>query len=209
MEVLESVPSDMSKLYGRILDSMSKMLYGIRLAKAILNWTACAARPLTVEELHFALQIDMNDTIDSVPEAIESTCGRLIYVDTTSRVHMIHQTAREFLLQLDNKSEFAINRKEGHKRLAMGCLKYLNGNQMVAQNRKLSISRVPRKRSAFVDYASKSLSTHIFSVSSGDDELLEVLSKFLSSSNILSWIECVANSSDLSVLIKTGNAFQE
>ena len=209
IEVLESVPSDMTELYGRILDSMSRMPYGIRLAKAILSWTACATRPLTIEELHFALEIDMNDTVNSVPEAIESTCGQLVYVDTTLKVHMVHQTAREFLLGLDNKSDFAISRKEGHKRLGMVCLKYLNGNQMVAQHRKLSVSRIPRERSAFVSYASKSLSTHISFSSSRDDELLEALSKFLSSSNVLSWIEYIANSSDLGVLIKTGNSLKD
>ena len=209
IEVLESIPSDMRKLYGHILDSMSKMPHSIRLAKAILNWTICATRPLTTEELHSALQIDLKDTINSVSGAIESTCGQLVYVDACSRVHMVHQTAREFLLGLDDESVFAINREEGNKRLAMGCLKYLHGDEMAVQRGNLSHSKLAYERSAFAGYASKSLSTHISFVSSEEDDLLEILSNFLHSPNVLSWIECIANSSDLDILIKAGKAFYD
>ncbi|KAF7503600.1 hypothetical protein GJ744_003583 [Endocarpon pusillum] len=118
-QVLEDIPSDMDELYMRILNSMSTFPYGKRLTKAILTWTVCSARPLTAEELYYALQIDVNDNIDSVQRSIASSCGQLVYVDASSRVQMVHQTACDFLLRSDNKSEFAIDKKEGYKRLAM------------------------------------------------------------------------------------------
>src|SRR5256885_2866732 len=124
----------------RILDQMSTLPYGKRLAKAILTWTTCSARPLSTDELYHALQIDINDNIDSVRRSIESSCGQLVYIDANSRVQMVHQTARDFLLRSDN-AEFAIDRRAGHKTLAMVCLKYLSGSEMTSpQHRKLSAS---------------------------------------------------------------------
>ena len=208
--VLESVPPDMNDMYQRILDSMSTMPYGKGLTKAILCWTACAVRPLTLEELHFALQIDINDTIASMQEAIASSCSQLVFIDTASKVHMTHQTAREFLLQPDNNSEFAIDRKKVHKRIAAVCLKYLNSDEMGYQKqRSLSLSRRSPERSAFVRYASKFLSRHISSISTEDGYVLKALAKFLNSSNVLCWIEHMANESDLNCLMMTGKAFRK
>lgn len=207
-QVLEDVPSDMDELYSRILESMSRAPYGKLLAKAILTWTVCSARPLTTDELYHALQIDIQDTIDSVEKSITTSCGQLVYVDTHSRVQMVHQTARDFLLRTGISSEFAIDRTAGHKRLAMTCLQYLSGNEMKGQrHRKLSVSKIVRERCSFVAYACNSFSEHIAYVSSIDDEFLMAVARFLSSSNVLSWIEYVARKSDLNRLIQAGKSF--
>lgn len=208
-QVLEDVPSDMDELYSRILDSMSRAPYGKLLAKAILTWTVCSARPLTTHELHHALQIDIKDTIDSVQKSITASCGQLVYVDTQSRVHMVHQTARDFLLRSSINSEFAVDRRSGHQRLAMACLHYLNGDEMKGQrHRKLSASYV-KERCPFVAYACNSLFEHVAHVSSTDDEVLIALARFLSSPNVLSWIEYLAQNSDLNCLIQTGKTFKD
>jgi hypothetical protein len=92
---------------------------------------------------------------------IEITCGQLVYIDTQSRVHFIHETARDYLLR-ERDSEFAIERSVGHKRLALTCLKYLAGPGMVGGNkRRASSSIMSPNRSPFVAYASKYLSDHI------------------------------------------------
>ena len=209
-QVLEDVPSDMDELYMRILDSMSTLPYGKRLAKAILTWTVCSVRPLTTDELYHALQIDINDNIDSIQRSIASSCGQLVYVDAGSRVQMIHQTARDFLLRPENPSEFAINKRRGHKALATVCLKYLSGDEMTGpKHRKLSANMVVRERCPFVAYACNSLSDHVAFVSSEDDEFLAALGKFLSSSNVLSWIEYIAKDSDLNRLIQAGRSFRQ
>lgn len=208
-QVLEDVPTDMDELYSRILESMSRAPYGKLLAKAILTWTVCSARPLTIHELYHALQIDIKDTIDSVQKSIIASCGQLVYVDAQSRVQMVHQTARDFLLRSSINSEFAIDRKFGHKRLAITCLEYLNGNEMKGpRHRKLSVSNVVTKRCHFVAYACNSLFEHVAHVSSIDDDILVELARFLGSSNVLSWIEYLAQNCDLSRLIQTGKAFK-
>ena len=208
-QVLEDVPSDMDELYSRILNSMSKTAYGKMLAKAILTWTVCSARPLTTEELYHALQLDIKDSIDSIEKSITSCCGQLVYVDARSRVHMIHQTARDFLLRPSIASEFAINRKAGQKRLATTCLQYLCGNEMKGpRHRKLSLNNVVKPRCAFALYACSALHEHISHVSSTDDEVFLEILKFLKSSNILSWIEHLAQIPNLSCIIQTGNSLK-
>ena len=208
-QVLEDVPSDMDELYMRILDQMSSLPYGKRLAKAILTWTVCSARPLSTDELYHALQIDINDHIDSVQRSIASSCGQLVYVDATCRVQMVHQTARDFLLRSDNESEFAIDRRTGHKTLAMVCLKYLSGSEMTGlKHRTPSSSMLARGRCPFVAYACNSLWEHIAFISSEDDEFLTTLARFLNSSNVLPWIEYIAKNSDLNRLIQTGRSFR-
>lgn len=207
-QVLEDVPSDMDDLYSRILESMSKAPRGKTLTKAILTWTVCSARPLTTDEMYHAIQIDMNDRIDSIEKSISTNCDQLVYVDAQSRVQLVHQTVRDFLLRSDTGSEFAINKKLGHKRLAMTCLDYLGGDEMKApRQRKLSISK-GTTRCPFVNYACQSLYEHILQVSSTDDEFLISLARFLASYNVLSWIEHLAQISDLNCMIKTGKSYK-
>lgn len=208
-QVLEDVPSDMDSLYSRILDSMSRAPYGKELAKAILTWTVCAARPLTLSELHCALEIHLKDNVHGVKRAIASNCGQLVYVDSQSRVQVVHQTVRDFLLRGRTTSEFAIDKKSGHQELALGCLKYLNGPEMVGPSRrKLSATNINQEPSAFASYACNYLSEHIMQVSSEDDDVFYALAKFLNSPNVLAWIEYVARHSDLKRLIQTGKALR-
>lgn len=208
-QVLDDVPSDMNELYSRILDSMSKASYGKVLAKAILTWTVCSAKPLTTDELYHALQLDMQDSIDSIERSIVSSCGQLVYIDAQSRVQIVHQTARDFLLRAAGGSEFAIDGKIGHKRLAMTCLQYLNSNEMKGpKHRKLSVCNIVKQRCPFVSYACNSFVEHIPHVSSTDDDLLFALAKFLNSSNVLSWIEYIALNSNLNRLIQAGKVIR-
>ena len=210
-QVLEDVPSDMNALYSRILDAMSKAPpYGKVLAKAILTWAVCSTRPLTTYELYQALQIDIKDRVDDIKTSIESRCGQLVYVDAQSRVQMVHQTARDFLLQACDFSEFGIDRQEGHRRLFMTCLGYLNGNEMRSpRHRKLSMGTIIKERGPFVAYACNSFFEHIVPISAQDDEALLVLTKLLSSANILTCIEYIAQYSDLNRLIQAGKAFKK
>ena len=206
-QVLEEVPSDMNDFYARILDQMSQgPPYGKVLTKAILMWTVCAARPLTIHELHQGLEIDIGDKLDDVKASIESRCGQLIYVDTQSRVQMIHQTARDYLVYASGTSEFGIDRKIGHKRLLMTCLAYLNSNEMRGSKRQ-NLGIGVKERGPFANYACDSFFEHVLSVSSQDDEILISLGRFMGSSNVLAWIEYIAGS-NLNYLIRTAHALK-
>ena len=209
-QILEDVPSDMNALYSRILDSMSKApAYGKVLTRAILIWAVCSSRPLTTDELYRALQIDIRDKVNNIKASIQSRCGQLVYVDAQSRVQMLHQTARDFLLRASEFSEFGIEGTAGHRRLFMTCLECLNGNEMRNPGyRKHGVGIVARQHGPFVNYACNSFFEHLTHVSSQDDEALGVLAKLLGSTNLLSCIEYIAQHSDLNRLIQAGKIFK-
>ena len=207
--VLETVPSDMNELYAHIVQKMSQQLYGKDLARAILTWTLCSGRPLTTEELFHALQIDLRDTIDSIRGSIESSCGQLIYIDDDSRVRMVHETARGFFLSENVISEFAIESREGHQRLATTCLEYLSGKEMRGlRHGKLRATDAVTQRSPFLDYAARFLFEHVAHISPTDDAFVSMLARFMCSSNILSWIEYLSRCSDLNCLIHAGKVLE-
>ena len=206
--VLEEVPSDMTDLYSRIMDQMSKApSYGKRLAKSILTWTVCAARPLTTSELGHALEIDLNDKVHNIQASIESRCGQMVFIDSQSRVQMIHQTARDFLIDVDEGSEFAVDRSGGHGRILKTCLEYLNGNDMKGlRYRKASAAAPTKGLGPFARYACTSLYAHILQAPSQDDETLLRLAKFFESRNVLAWLEYLASTSDLAYVIRAAKA---
>jgi hypothetical protein len=204
--ILKEVPVGMEPLYERTLEGMSKTPRGKPLAKAILMWSTCATRALTLEELEAALRIQTKDEgIFALEKFISSTCGNLAYVDRYKKVRMIHQTAKEFLLRDDLDSEFAIRGRDAHSALADTCLHYLNCHEMKApRNRKLITPTEQRikKRSLFADYACTSFSDHLRSADTTNDSYMVLLDKFFRS-NVLSWIEAVAAKGTLSPLILT------
>jgi hypothetical protein len=127
------------------------------------------------------------DSIHDIEKSIIATCGQLAHVDSQSRVHMVHQTAKDFLLRSSTISEFAIDQKEGHKRLSMVCLEYLMSEEMKSpRQRKLSVSNSKEERCAFVKYACSAVVEHITFVSSTENDFLSTLAAFLASPNVLS-----------------------
>lgn len=106
---LDEMPRDMEPLYQRILESMTHATGGRKLAKAILTWTTCATRPLTMKELEGALKIDIKDNFPKLVESILALCGHLVTVDKFGKVQLVHGTAGEILLNDELESEFVIN----------------------------------------------------------------------------------------------------
>jgi hypothetical protein len=72
---------EMDDLYARILDRLMATPRNVHLAKAILRWTVCAARPLLVEELKEAIKLDIHEVPYSLDKTAGSICGNLVYVD--------------------------------------------------------------------------------------------------------------------------------
>ena len=207
-KVLAEVPADMDSLYIRIIETLSQATVNKPLAKAILRWTVCASRPLSTDELRCALQLDINDKIFNLDHTIASVCGQLVYVDNYSRVLMVHQTAREFLLNLDKSNEFSIQLEECHGRLAKVCLNFLCGPEMKApSSRRPGLAQPPAKRSAFMDYACTCFYEHIRQTTSADNTLLSLLGAFLDSLEILPWIEYATQTGNLNHLIRTSKVF--
>jgi len=203
-KVLSSNTADMDEMYGRILSDMANAKFGKELAKAILTWTAFSFRFLTTDELHCAIELDLNDTIDDIERSISACCGNLVYVDRNKKVQLLHLTVREFLTRQGMQSEFKIDRASAHKRLALVCLRYLTRNERrPSQLRKLSVFQVQEKP-RLADYACEYVFQHILYVTSTDTEVLGALAKFMGSEAVLSWIEHLARKGDLGRLYQAG-----
>lgn len=202
-EVLDSIPSEMDSLYTRILQNMAIVPRNKTLAQAILRWTVCAVRPLTVAELKEAIRLDLGEVVPRLERTVESVCGHLIHVDGRSRVQLAHETVRAFLIKDGLLSPFAIDRIKEHSRLAEVCLRYLCSDELKSSRfrRQGSASRVV-KRSVFADYATVYFAEHIVRSSSSNDRQIIALNTFFAM-NILTWIEIVAQGGNLYFLTQT------
>ncbi|GAB1314257.1 hypothetical protein MFIFM68171_04467 [Madurella fahalii] len=203
-QVLDEVPRGMEPLYHRALETMARATRGKKLAKAILEWTACAMRPLTVPELCTALELELKDKFPKLAETITALCGQLVSVDKFGRVQMIHETAREFLLNDELESEFSVSRIEAHTRMAKTCLQYLTGNDLKPprtgrRHRDLSIIS---GKTPFFAYACAAFSYHLTQADPAANDLLSLVDGFLKL-NILTWIENAAQTKNLGIMVRT------
>lgn len=202
-QILEDVPTGMGSLYKRSLDSMSQVTRGKELAKAILMWAACAIRPMTVTELDGALTLDIHDSFLNLEESITALCGQLVVVDKYGRVNMVHETAREFLVTGGLESEFSIEQTKAHTRMAEVCLAYLVGKEMKPPRtrRRRSSANLPT-RLDFATYAYTAYSYHLSKADPLATGPFQLVMQFLKS-NVLTWIEMIADSQNLTHLIRT------
>ncbi|KAJ5781041.1 hypothetical protein N7457_006201 [Penicillium paradoxum] len=201
-QALEDMPRGMESLYRRTLDYMSQATRGKELAKAILMWTACAVRPMTISELGGALMLEIHDSFPRLEESIAALCGQLVVVDKYERVRMVHETAREFLIAQGQVSEFSVDVTLAHTRMAKVCLDYLTGEEMKPPRniRHRSLVNLPAKRLDFAAYACTSFSYHLSRANPLARETLQLIIQFLRL-NVLTWIETIARSKNLSHLI--------
>ena len=204
-DVLNEVPADMNLLYTRTLEGIANMSRGTRLAKAILTWTACASRPLRLNEMQCALKLDINETVHNLERSIASVCGQLVFVDQSSRIQMIHQTARDFLLQQGLNSIFAVSKAESHTHLALICLRFIAGDYFKItrfQKQKPTVKPGASVDSAFANYACTFFSDHILKSLPAEQSLIDALCEFLGS-NVLSWVEHISRTGDLYHITRT------
>ncbi|PCD29344.1 hypothetical protein AU210_011882 [Fusarium oxysporum f. sp. radicis-cucumerinum] len=201
-QILEDVPRGMKSLYKRTLDYMSQVSRGKELAKTILVWAACAVRPMTIGELDGALTLDIHDSFPNLEESIATLCGQLVIVDKQGRVNMVHETAREFLVSGGLESEFSIDVTQAHTRMAEVCLSYLVGDEMKPpRNRRRRSSANLPTRQDFAIYAYTAYSYHLSKADSLATGTFQLVTQFLKS-NVLTWIETIAECQNLTQLIR-------
>jgi WD40 repeat protein len=199
--VLEAMPAEMGSFYERTLKVMSNTIMEKNIAQSILRWVVCSTRPLKAGELQAALQLDIGESVRSIKSSVEGLCGQLVYVDKNCAVQMVHQTARDFLL--DNKSsEFRIEIGLEHERLALACLNFLCSDELKPPRNRRLLGARKLDPSVFCDYACTAFSDHIFGASSEADMILVGLDKFLHT-NVLTWIELIARKRSLYYLTRT------
>jgi len=203
-ETLDEIPSDISKLYQRmetaILNNPRKS--NRVLAKALFQWTICARRSLTLLELSQALKPEFPDFID-LSRTIHDVCGQFVLVDQTGRVGMVHQTARDYLIQTSN-TEIAISTKEAHGQLFRKSISILLDPKL--RYRLTQGNHALQDTEPFLFYAATSWSYHLRLTNLTSDETLNMLVKLFKSPSVLTWIHSLALINRLEVLVKAARA---
>lgn len=201
---LETVPAEMDCLYQRILHAIaSRHAENRKLAKVIILWCVCSIRPLSVDELRFALQSELGPVLN-MEWAISHTCANLLYIDRRNRVQLIHQTARAFLLQ-NSDPFFGIEAKRDHAYIACVCLDYLGDESMrfhARQARHLSTKLDKIQRQPFALYATEAWSEHLRLACADSDVVFDKLVKFLRTS-ILTWVALLSSLDQLGLVIQS------
>lgn len=209
ISVLHGIPEGMIPYYRRTIAEMKKNKREIHIMQAILTWTICASRPLTISELIEALHLDTNVRLASTKMAVEGLCGQLVSVDKhTDIVQIVHTTAREFLLS-DDAEEFMISKAKAHERLALICLRLLvcPAMQLPRHRHLLALTRQTKPCSPLLDYAITQFPEHVLNASAENHTLLDPLSHFLGTT-VLSWINRAATRGDLHFLSRSARALR-
>ena len=209
-EVLSEVPEEMHALYTRNLQIMATRTRTKKLALTVLTWTLCATRSLTVEELKEAIKLDLKTVVTrDLERSISSLCGQFVFVDKYNRVQIVHETARTFLLDADLNCEFRVHMSTGNLQLGLTCIAYLTSDEMAYPRKRRGSASVPRElpKNALASYACLSFSDHLVRSPSSSDALFLALTKFLRT-NVLVWIERMADENNLNCLIRTAKHFK-
>ena len=116
---LDNVPATLHDAYEHILDNSPD----IETARKLLHIIVAAVRPLTLREMNTALNIQENNKslkdLDLIPEAafpshVRNICGLFVSI-YDSKVYLLHQTAKEFLVSRQDVMRTS-NQMKQHKK---------------------------------------------------------------------------------------------
>ena len=195
-ETLDEIPSDMNELYQRMEQTIvnSSKKGDVSLARTLFQWTICAQRSLTLKELSEALRPEFPAFLD-LERTIRDVCGQFIQVSQAGQVGMVHQTARDYLLQTAN-DELCIKPKRTHEKLFM---------KTVSTILDIRLGSKPTQNQHvehFLYYAATSWTFHLRQSGTASDEALDVLIKLFRSPKVLNWIYLLAISGRMEILVK-------
>ncbi|GLA37685.1 nuclear factor NF-kappa-B p100 subunit [Aspergillus niger] len=141
--VIQHLPTTVESAYERTLDRSSDK----KKAKVLLHIITAAVRPFSLEELSlaWAIYINLDDTTlaaisdDLEPkerfrETLRDLCGLFVVV-IDEKIYLLHQTAKEFLVQSNKSSvnqnsqvtgwKYALKPEESNGILALICISWL------------------------------------------------------------------------------------
>jgi ankyrin repeat protein len=135
LKVIDELPTTVEEAYEMLLQKCAKK----EEARKILHIIVAAYRPLTLREMDVVLEIQGQsrsyEQLDLEEEKtrkaqIRNTCGLFVSI-VDSKIHLIHQTAKEFLVRKNNEESKAhiwrhsLDLRESHKILSEICITHL------------------------------------------------------------------------------------
>ncbi|KAK6356069.1 hypothetical protein TWF718_000443 [Orbilia javanica] len=145
-------------------------------AKKLLQIVIAAARPLTLEEMSLALALkdehqsyrDLDLKPERFREYVRDLCG--LFVIINSKIYLLHQTVKEFLVQndlenptkCDLKWKHSIQLPDSHKALAEICIQHLLFAEFEADplTENATLSQYIGTH-VFLDYSANHWTTHV------------------------------------------------
>ena len=200
-ETLDEFPTDMQKLYDRMEHAILKLPResSRSLAKALLQWTIGARRPMSLRELSQALEPDFAEILD-LRGTISDVCGQFIRVDASDYVAMIHHTAREYLVQ-PRKTELYIDVQANHEALCIKTISALLGSRITSDMIDNDADSQP-----YLLYAATSWMYHLKASKSGSGRLLDIMLRFFDGGAFPSWVHLSSKTGRLDVLMKASKS---
>lgn len=141
IQATSKLPATVDDAYERILSTSSKP----EKTRRLLHIIVAAERPLSLREMNFALALQQHhrapSEVDLIPDVrfrewLRDACGLFVTV-IKSKIYLLHQTAREFLIRTDSgnrppdrsgdapKWKHSLALSESHQILAETCLRRL------------------------------------------------------------------------------------
>ncbi|KAF7559636.1 hypothetical protein G7046_g4511 [Stylonectria norvegica] len=132
-KALESVPNDLGQLYESALRQFRDQEASLKL----LRFVVVAKNPLHLEEINVAMNISLeSESLDSLEENLEpdmeyttKLLGGFFLRIIDSKVHLVHQTAREFLLRDSGDptglASSPVRYDDGEVELAEACIRFV------------------------------------------------------------------------------------
>ncbi|KAJ5737403.1 uncharacterized protein N7483_002528 [Penicillium malachiteum] len=135
-EPIQVIPRSVDEAYEKILSRVPSRQ--VEVARKILQLIVAARRPLTTAEMAMALGIAISPQSQTAAEAgLESSqvdkklrrlCGLFVFINN-SKIYLIHQTAREFLVQKSRSNSanylYCWSLTDTEDQMAVICLRYL------------------------------------------------------------------------------------
>ncbi|KAL2785293.1 hypothetical protein BJX66DRAFT_61738 [Aspergillus keveii] len=212
---LTEMPEGMEFMYEKMSEMITRQPAGLRkMATEILTWATCSFRPLDMDELAAALRPKFG-TFLNLGVTIAQICGHFIAVEN-SKVTLIHQTARQFLLAKHSALPLAINSRAAHEHIAIVCINFLSDTKWRSRLAELGDANAAGRASSrpkadvkdpfhidpFLLYATGHWAYHVHCGPAGSEELQAAVFDFLEHFALV-WIHAVATLGKLQVITQS------
>ncbi|PMD13592.1 NACHT and WD domain protein [Hyaloscypha hepaticicola] len=196
--ILNDLPEGMEPLYARMMQIISEQAPRPRaITLKILTWTLCAFRPLEIAELEVALASEFGSFL-SLKDTVRQICANFVIVEK-SRVTLIHDTARHFLLH-SRGLPAAIDYRSGNEHVASTCLKFLMNPKKNWRHNLVLAKMTQSSFDPFLPYAATWWAYHV-SLAPASSDLVSLVLEFLENS-CLTWIHAVSLLGDIRTLTR-------
>lgn len=198
-EAIRMVPTTVSAAYEKILSRVRP--YSVNTVRTVLQIIVAAQRPLTTAEMAVALGIAIpsqhtrekqDPTI--LEENLRQLCGLFIFIKE-SRIYLLHQTAKEFLIAQDDcrqeSTEWrqSVNLQDANIVLSRVCMSCLHESIYQGDHyQQLNQGEVTGKKDGLLLYAATHWISHMISLTNAPTSLLQLAGDLCDPKNLSAWI---------------------